>query len=44
MIRPSPQLRAAIQRTTPPLLVLLSAAIIVLGKADQLMFDSLRTA
>ena len=26
-----------------PLLILLSAAIIVLGKADQLMFDSVRT-
>ena len=43
MIRPSAQLRTAIQRTTPPLLVLLSAAIIVLGKADQTMFDSVRT-
>ena len=38
MIRPSAQLRAAIQRTTPPLLILLSAAIIMLGKADQAMF------
>jgi rod shape-determining protein MreC len=44
VLRPSAQLRAAIQRTAPPLLVLLSAAIIVLGKADQTMFDSLRTA
>ncbi len=44
MIRPSAQLRATIQRTAPPLLILLSAAIIVLGKADQLLFDSLRTA
>lgn len=43
MIRPSAQLRAAIQRTTPPLLILLSAAIIMLGKADQAMFDSVRT-
>jgi len=43
VIRPSAQLRATIQRTTPPLLILLSAAIIVLGKADQTMFDSLRT-
>ena len=41
-IRPSAQLRATIQRTTPPLLILLSAAIIVLGKADQAAFDSLR--
>ncbi len=44
MIRPSAQLRATIQRTAPPLLILLSVAIIVLGKADQRMFDSLRTA
>ena len=42
MIRPSAQFRATIQRTMPPLLVLLSAAIIVLGKADQAAFDSLR--
>jgi rod shape-determining protein MreC len=43
VIRPSAQLRATIQRTTPPLLILLSAAIIILGKADQTMFESLRT-
>lgn len=43
MIRPSAQLRATIQRTTPPLLILLSAAMIILGKADQTMFKSLRT-
>jgi len=43
VIRPSTQLRATIQRAAPPLLILLSAAIIVLGKADQTMFDSLRT-
>ncbi len=43
MIRPSAQLRATIQRTTPPLLILLSVAIIVLGKADQAAFDSLRS-
>jgi rod shape-determining protein MreC len=43
MIRLSPQVRATIQRTTLPILVLLSGAIIVLGKADQLLFDSLRT-
>ena len=43
MIRLSPQVRTAIQRTTLPILVLLSGAIIVLGKADQLLFDSLRT-
>lgn len=44
MIRVSPQLRAAIQRAMLPLLVLLSAAVIVLGKADQVAFDSLRTS
>lgn len=43
MIRLSPQMRSAIQRTTLPVLVLLSAVFIVLGKADQLLFDSLRT-
>jgi rod shape-determining protein MreC len=41
--RPSAQLRATLQRTMPPLLVLLAAVIIVLGKADERMFDSLRT-
>jgi rod shape-determining protein MreC len=40
----SPQMRLAIQRTLLPILVLLSAAIVVLGKADQLLFDSARTA
>lgn len=44
MIRLSPQLRAAIQRATLPLLILLSAAIIVLGKADRMLFDSLSAA
>jgi rod shape-determining protein MreC len=43
VIRPSAQVRATIQRTTPPLLVLLAAAIILVGKADQTMFDSLRS-
>lgn len=43
MIRGSVQLRATLQRATPPLLILLAAAIILLGKADQTMFDSLRT-
>jgi rod shape-determining protein MreC len=42
-MRPPAQLRATIQRAMPPLLILLSAAIIVLGKADQTMFDTLRT-
>ena len=44
MIRLSPQLRLAIQRTTLPVLVLISAVFIVLGKADQLLFNSVRTA
>ena len=44
MIRFSPQLRAMIQRTTLPILVLLSGAVVVLGKADQVLFDSLRIA
>ena len=44
MLRPSAQLRATIQRTAPPLLVLLSVVIIVLGKADETMFASLRMA
>jgi len=43
VIRASAQLRSTIQRTAPPLLVLLSVAVIVLGKADQTMFDTLRT-
>ena len=43
VLRPSAQIRATIQRTVPPLLVLLAAAIIVLGKADQAIFVSLRT-
>lgn len=44
MLRPSAQLRATIQRTMPPLFVALAAIVILLGKADQTMFDSLRTA
>src|SRR5580704_8735323 len=44
MIWLSPQVRTAIQRTMLPILVLLSAAFVVLGKADQLVFDSVRTA
>ena len=42
MIRPA-QLRATIQRTAPPLLIALAAAIVLLGKADETMFASLRT-
>jgi rod shape-determining protein MreC len=44
VIRLSPQLRTTIQRATLPILVLFSGAVIVLGKADQLLFDSLRTS
>jgi rod shape-determining protein MreC len=44
MIRVSAQLRATIQRTTLPVLVLLSAAVVLLGKADQTMLDSVRIA
>ncbi|HWB51385.1 MAG TPA: rod shape-determining protein MreC [Stellaceae bacterium] len=44
MIRLTPQVRTAIQRTTLPILVLLSGAVIVLGKADQLLFNSVRTS
>jgi len=42
VIRSSAQVRATVQRTAPPLLILLAAAIVLLGKADQTMFDSLR--
>jgi rod shape-determining protein MreC len=44
VIRSSAQLRATIQRLTLPLLVLLTAAIVIVGKADQTMFDSLRVS
>jgi rod shape-determining protein MreC len=42
MYRSPTQLRTTIQRTAPLLLVLLAAVIIVLGKADETMFASLR--
>jgi rod shape-determining protein MreC len=42
VIRPSAQLRATVQRTTAPVLILLSVAVVVIGKADQAMFDSIR--
>jgi rod shape-determining protein MreC len=42
VIRTSAQVRATVQRTAPPLLILMAAAIVLLGKADQTMFDSLR--
>jgi|SRR5579872_448985 len=37
------QFRATVQRTGLPFLVLLSAGIIVLGKADQMVLDTVRT-
>lgn len=42
MLRPSAQLRAALQRTMPPLLVALAVAIVMLGKADREVFATLR--
>src|SRR5436190_563819 len=44
VIRVPAQLRATVQRTALPFLVLLSAGMIVLGKADQTLLDSLRMA
>ena len=44
MIGLSPPRRAAMQRVALPLLVLLSATMVILGKADQVMFESLRVS
>lgn len=44
VIRVPAQMRAAVQRTALPFLVLLSAGVIVLGKADQMLLDSVRTS
>jgi len=44
MIGLSPPRRAVVQRVALPLLVLLSATMIILGKADQVMFESLRVS
>ena len=44
MIRLSPPRRAALPRVSLLLLVLLSAMMIILGKADQVMFESLRVS
>jgi len=44
MIGLSPLRRAAMQRAALPLLVLLSSTMIILGKADQIMFESLRVS
>jgi rod shape-determining protein MreC len=43
MIRLSPQLRAGIQRSMLPALILVSGAMLVAGKTDQTMFETLRT-
>jgi rod shape-determining protein MreC len=40
----SPARRAAVQRVSLPLLVFASATMIVLGKADQILFESLRAS
>ncbi len=42
MIRLSPSRRAALQRIVFPVLILLSAMMIMLGKVDQAMFESLQ--
>jgi len=44
MIGLPPPRRAAMQRVALPLLVLLSATMVILGKADQVMFESLRVS
>jgi rod shape-determining protein MreC len=44
VIHLSPPRRAALQRVSLLLLVLLSAMMIILGKADQVMFESLRVS
>jgi rod shape-determining protein MreC len=44
MIGLSPPRRVAIQRVALPLLVLVSATMVILGKADQVMFESLRVS
>ena len=36
-------LRAALQRTAPTLLIVLAAALVLIGKADQALFEPLRT-
>lgn len=43
MMRLSPQLRAGIQRSTLPALILLSGAMIVAAKTDQTVFEGLRS-
>ena len=41
-MRTPAQLRATLQRTAPTLLIVLAAAIVLVGKADQAMFEPLR--
>jgi rod shape-determining protein MreC len=43
LMRAPAQLRATLQRTTPTLLIVLAVAIILVGKADQAVFEPLRT-
>lgn len=44
MIRLSPARRAAVERITVPFLVVISVTMIVVGKADQMVFESVRTS
>ena len=44
MIGLPPPRRAAMQRVAPPVLILLSATMVILGKADQVVFESLRVS
>lgn len=44
MIRLSPARRAVIERIIAPLLVVISAMMIVVGKADQVLFESVRSS
>src|SRR4051794_9618567 len=42
-MRAPAQLRATLQRTTPTLLIVLAVALVLVGKADQALFEPLRT-
>jgi rod shape-determining protein MreC len=43
-MRAPAQLRATLQRTTPTLLIVLAVGVVLVGKADQAMFEPLRVA
>jgi rod shape-determining protein MreC len=43
-MRTPAQLRATLQRTAPTLLVVLATAVVLVGKADQAIFEPLRTS